>query len=64
MKRRNYRKRQENFLTIIEGICFVAFWVSLACMDSQDITIPLIALIVSAVGMFTSFKLEERRKQC
>ena len=57
----NQRKRQKKLLTIIEGICFIVFFVSMSAMDSEAWWIPAIAFIVSAIGLFITFKLEERR---
>lgn len=56
------RKKQKKTLTIIEGILFTLFFVSMCAMDSRDITIPAIVFVASAIGLFMAFKLEEGRK--
>ena len=62
MRRPNYRRRQRKTLTIIQGILFALFFISMSAMDSKEITIPAVAFIASAVGLFITAKLEEGRK--
>ena len=64
MKRKNPRKNQERLLTMVEGIYLLTFLLSMSAMDSPDVTIPSIALILSGIGLFVTFRLEEGRKRC
>jgi hypothetical protein len=58
------RRKQKKLNDIIQGICFMTMLISASAMDSTDITIPTIALLVSGAVLFVSAKLEERRNRC
>lgn len=55
------RKKQKRTLTIIEGICFVVFFLSMAAMNSEAWWMPATALALSTAGLFICYKLEEGR---
>ncbi len=55
------RRRQKKFNEVIQGISFFALLLSVSAMDSKDITIPAIALMVAVVVLLVSVRLEERR---
>ena len=57
------RKKQAKFLTVVEGILFTLFFISICAMDSQEITIPSVVFVTSAVGLFIACKLEEGRSK-
>ena len=62
MRRPNHRRKQQKRLAIVETILFITFFTSLCAMNSSDITIPAIAFIASAVGLYFTLKLEEERE--
>ena len=55
------RRRQKKFNEVIQCISFLTLLLSVSAMDSDDITIPAIALIVAVVVLLVSVRLEERR---
>lgn len=61
MRRQTKRDKQKKALTIIEGIFFVIFFVSMSAMDSEAWWIPSVAFIGSAIGLFITYRLEEKR---
>ena len=56
------REKQTRNLTLIQGISFILTLISISALDSENITIPLIALIVSGTVLFITARLEKNRE--
>lgn len=60
--KRTAREKQTRNLTLIQGISFILTLISISALDSENITIPLIALIVSSTVLFVTARLEKNRE--
>ena len=54
------RRRLKKALTIIEGILFVVFFVSMSAMDSEAWWIPATTFVVSGIGFYICYLIEVR----
>ena len=59
------RKKQlrERIITFLEGVCAIGIFLSMSAMDSPDVTIPVITMIVSMTGFKGLTLVEERMKK-